>query len=83
MASMINKFNYEFTEDAENDLIHIRQFTLENWGELQSNKYIMELNESIHLLCDNPDIGIECKDIKAESYRFPLKLSHHPLSSIA
>ena len=70
---MINKLNFEFTADAENDLIHIRQFTLENWGGLQSNKYIMELNETINLLCNNPDIGVECKDIMTESYRFPSK----------
>ena len=46
--------NYRLTSDAQSDLIEIRRFTVKQWGAAQSQKYVSELRQTIHLLASTP-----------------------------
>ncbi|MDR1978452.1 MAG: type II toxin-antitoxin system RelE/ParE family toxin [Synergistaceae bacterium] len=51
------KTQYIILDDAKNDLLNIRFFTLENWGKEQSSAYLNELKEIFSFLAQKPDIG--------------------------
>lgn len=53
---------------AENDLINIWLYSFEEWGELQADEYLDQLNAGLHGLLTNSEIGIDCSFIK-EGYR--------------
>ncbi len=63
--------NYRLTPDAQSDLIEIRRFTLDRWGEAQSKKYLSELRQTIHLLAETPSLGTPRPDAGAEVLSFP------------
>jgi toxin ParE1/3/4 len=42
---------------AEKDLLDIWQYTFAHWDEAQADKYVDELDQSIQLLADNPEMG--------------------------
>jgi toxin ParE1/3/4 len=63
--------NYRLTPDAQSDLIEIRHFTLERWGEAQSQKYLSELRQTIRLLAETPSLGKSRPDVGAEVSSFP------------
>lgn len=64
---------YIFTDKAEVDLENIVDYTNKNWGELQANKYIDELEEISQTLAENPEIGAK-RDLIYEGLRsFPYK----------
>lgn len=54
---------FKITEDAQEDLVGIRQYTLENWGSTQSQKYLEELKQKLLLIAENPLIGKTREDI--------------------
>ena len=62
---------YQFTQDAFNDLHAIKTYTIEVWGTEQSKKYLQKIQESIQILCTNPDMGKACVDIDNTTLRFP------------
>jgi len=45
---MINVPAYRLTPDAQADLIEIRRYTLNQWGKIQSQKYLFELRASLN-----------------------------------
>ncbi len=47
---------YRLTPDAQSNLVGIRQFTLEQWGVAQSNKYLSELRNTLRLIAENPSL---------------------------
>ncbi len=49
--------HYRLTPDAQSDLIDIRRYTLEQWGEPQSKKYLTELRHTIRILAESPSLG--------------------------
>lgn len=53
---------------AERDLIDIWQYSFEEWGEAQADKYLDELGKSIGLLAENPEMGSR-RDYVREGYR--------------
>ena len=55
--------NYRLTPDAQSDLIDIRRFTLDRWGEAQSKKYLFELRQTLHLLAETPSLGKPRPDV--------------------
>lgn len=63
--------NYRLTPDAQSDLIDIRQYTLKQWGAIQSQKYLSELRQTIRLLAETPSLGKPRPDISAEVLSFP------------
>lgn len=62
-------------ELAESDLIGIWQYSFEEWGAVQADKYLDELDSRIKLLPDNPDLGIK-RDYVSDGYRVLFVASH-------
>ena len=50
------------------DLKSIARFTLKSWGREQRNIYLSKLDESFHLLADQPHLGNTRDDIR-KGYR--------------
>jgi toxin ParE1/3/4 len=63
--------NYRLTPDAQADLIEIRQFTVEQWGEAQSQKYLSGLRQTICLLSETPSLGKSRPDVESDVLSFP------------
>ena len=68
---MTTRLSYRLTPDAQADLIEIRRYTLEQWGEIQSKKYLSELRQTIRLLSEVPAIGKQRPDVDSGVYSFP------------
>ena len=49
--------SYQLTPDAQADLIGIRRFTLEKWGNAQSITYLSKLRQTFALLDNGPGLG--------------------------
>ncbi len=62
---------FRLSLDAQADLMNIRQYTLENWGSKQSEKYLIELQQTIELLASSPDMGKKRLDISINTLSFP------------
>ncbi|MAD43379.1 MAG: plasmid stabilization protein [Oceanospirillaceae bacterium] len=63
--------NYRLTPDAQSDLIEIRRFTLDRWGEAQSKKYLAELRQTLRLLAETPSLGKRRPEVGADVSSFP------------
>ncbi|MDA8350187.1 MAG: type II toxin-antitoxin system RelE/ParE family toxin [Pseudomonadota bacterium] len=62
-------------ESAESDLIDIWRYSFEQWGELQADQYLDELDSGIRGLADNPAIGMK-RDYVRDGYRVLFVRSH-------
>ncbi|MCX7115703.1 MAG: type II toxin-antitoxin system RelE/ParE family toxin [Gammaproteobacteria bacterium] len=72
MGNSINMPLYVLTEQSKQDLIQIRRFTVERWGNEQSINYLGELKKTLRLLSEMPAMGKSCfDDLGKSSYRFP------------
>jgi len=60
---------------AESDLIDVWRYSLEQWGELQADKYLDELDTGIRKLGNNPEIGMK-RDYVRDGYRVLFVGSH-------
>jgi toxin ParE1/3/4 len=60
---------------AESDLIGIWQYSFEEWGEAQADKYLDELDSGIQSLAGNPELGIK-RDYVRNGYRVLYVGSH-------
>ncbi|GAA0674837.1 type II toxin-antitoxin system RelE/ParE family toxin [Rheinheimera tangshanensis] len=58
---------------ARADLVAIRKYTIETWGNDQWLSYKKILLQKLQSLADHPEIGIQLKDVADNAYRFPLK----------
>ncbi|MBU1621151.1 MAG: type II toxin-antitoxin system RelE/ParE family toxin [Gammaproteobacteria bacterium] len=58
---------------ARADLVAIRKYTIETWGNDQWLSYKKILLQKLQSLADDPEIGIQLKDVADNAYRFPLK----------
>jgi len=63
----------EYTKQAQDDLNDIKDYTLLNWGSIQSVNYILELHQTVTILAENPLIGISREDVLAGVHSFPHK----------
>jgi len=63
--------NYRLTPDAQSDLIEIRRYTVEQWGEAQSKKYLSELRQTIRLLAETPSPGKPRPEVGINVLSFP------------
>ncbi len=62
---------YQFTDQARQDLIQIRRFTLKQWGSEQSITYLEKLKKTVELLSAMPSMGKNCAaDLGKDIYRF-------------
>jgi len=62
---------YRLTPDAQTDLIEIRRFTVKQWGTAQSQKYLLELRQTIRLLAETPSLGKSRPDVGSSVLSFP------------
>jgi len=60
---------------AERDLIDIWQYSLAQWGEVQADRYLDELEEGILRLSRNPELGASREHIR-HGYRVLFIRSH-------
>lgn len=61
-----------FTEQAKQDLLGIRQYTLKNWGNVQAQTYIVELRTALRHLLKHPLLGIDrSEELGTKIYSFP------------
>ncbi|WP_343554554.1 type II toxin-antitoxin system RelE/ParE family toxin [Pantoea sp.] len=64
--------NYQLTDEARQDLIDIRRFTLHRWGDAQSVTYLRRLQDSLRALSEMPTMGkSRAEDLAAEVMSFP------------
>ncbi|QEW05952.1 type II toxin-antitoxin system RelE/ParE family toxin [Nitrincola iocasae] len=62
---------YRLTPDAQSDIIGIRQYTVQQWGETQSQAYLSELRQTIRLIAATPSLGKGRPDVGKEVLSFP------------
>ncbi|EGM78574.1 plasmid stabilization system protein [Rheinheimera sp. A13L] len=58
---------------ARADLVAIRKYTVEIWGNDRWLSYKKVLLQKLQTLADHPEMGIQLKDVADNAYRFPLK----------
>ncbi|KIH75427.1 toxin ParE1/3/4 [Geoalkalibacter ferrihydriticus] len=58
---------------ARDDLRDIYLFSLRNWGQNQSSKYIENLKECLWSLTERPHIGMERPELLPEIRSFPIE----------
>ena len=52
------------TSKAMDDLKSIGRYTQKKWGREQRNKYLSMLDDSFHTISYQPEIGINCDNIR-------------------
>ena len=62
---------FRLTPDAQDDLIEIRRYTLQQWGAEQSQKYLREIRNTIGLLAETPALGKSRPEVGANVHSFP------------
>ena len=62
---------FRLTPDAQDDLIEIRRYTLQQWGAEQSKKYLREIRNTLGLLAETPALGKSRPDVGANVHSFP------------
>lgn len=63
---------YFFTKHSQQDLVQLRCFTQETWGETQSVVYLQNIRDTLQLLASMPSMGKNCFDDLGENiFRFP------------
>ena len=60
--------NYLLSELAQQDIISIRDYTMDTWGQEQVSKYLSQLEQRFEWLAENPQLGKKRDDVK-EGYR--------------
>ena len=55
---------FRFSHRAEADLFNIGLYTFRTWGEIQTDRYIRQLEDCCQLLADNPALGRKCDEIR-------------------
>jgi toxin ParE1/3/4 len=63
--------SYRLTPAAKSDLVTIWNYTVENWGEKQAEKYLLEIEARLEQLAVNPKLGRQRPEIKPGYYSFP------------
>lgn len=62
---------FRLTPDAQADLIEIRQYSLQQWGAEQSQKYLREIRNTIRLLAETSALGKSRPDVGSTVHSFP------------
>jgi len=55
---------FRFSRRAEADLLSIGAYTLRNWGEDQTTRYLDDLEACCQMLADNPALGQACDHVR-------------------
>ena len=62
---------YTLSPSAKADISEIRQYTTEQWGEKQTEKYTIQLRNRMKCLSENPKPGKERSEIQEGIYIYP------------
>ncbi len=65
MRSRTHGSRFKLHQTAKNDLKKTGRYTLKNYGRIQRNKHLKDLEERFELLGKNPGFGRPLDDIKA------------------
>jgi toxin ParE1/3/4 len=57
--------NFRLTQLAVTDLRSIGRYTQTTWGREQRDRYLAKLDQSFHLLAQEPQLGRACDDIRS------------------
>ncbi|MAA67060.1 MAG: plasmid stabilization protein ParE [Alteromonadaceae bacterium] len=63
--------NFKLSRKAKADLRSIALYTERKWGRAQRNHYILQFDQSFHLLGDNAKLGQTCEDILPGYRQYP------------
>ncbi len=63
--------HHKFTAHAQKDLVNIINYTIQNWGTVQANKYIDGLEALAANLANHPTLGTCRDDLKKGLFSFP------------
>ena len=62
---------YKVSRKARDDLLEIGRFTQKEWGAIQRNRYLKQLDDCFKQISENPELGVAI-DFIADGYRkFP------------
>ena len=62
---------YKVSRKARDDLLEIGRFTQKEWGTIQRNRYLKQLDDCFKQISENPELGIAI-DFITDGYRkFP------------
>lgn len=64
---------FRLTYDAQQDLTEIQLYTVQQWGQQQSRKYLQGLRSTIKLLAQFPGQGSARDDVGNGVFSFPYK----------
>lgn len=64
---------YRLTPSAKSDLIEIWEYTVETWSEAQAEKYLQDIEDKLHLLAADPELGKHRPEIAAGYFSFPVQ----------
>jgi toxin ParE1/3/4 len=63
---------YVLSPLARADIENIWDYTAENWGERQAERYAREIQRAIEAVAANPRKGRSCDDIRAGYHKYPV-----------
>ncbi len=63
--------HYLLSESAQQDIISIRNYTMERWGKAQTDKYLSLLEQRLEWLANNSILGKQRDEIKEGYISFP------------
>ncbi len=62
---------FRVSKKAQSDLISIARYTELQWGVLQRNYYLKEIDNCFNQLAMHPEMGIACDDVRTGYRKFP------------
>ena len=63
---------YKLSKLAQDHIRAIKDYTINNFSELQWHKYRATLLSRFQMLADNPELGKSCADIYENGFYFPV-----------
>jgi toxin ParE1/3/4 len=61
------------SREAESDIDQIAAYTMETWGERQTDAYLAKLEDGFLLLAVRPHLGRSCDEIRIRLRRFEIE----------
>jgi len=63
--------DYLLSEAAQQDIISIRDYTMDTWGKEQTSKYLDQLEKRFEWLANQPALGKKRNEVKEGYLSFP------------
>ena len=65
--------SFTLSRTAINDMKSIGSYTQKKWGIEQRKSYLRNIDDSFHLLANNPKIGLECNYVRTGLRKYNCK----------